>query len=91
MSEHEMLREVHHALIGDPLDPNAEPGLMQIVKDHHIILHGKHDQPGLIAREARNEKDISDVRSYVNVKVAYAAGALGIIVMIVQYVTGHAH
>ncbi len=41
-----LLRDIHHALVGDPFDP-ARPGLVALVSKHDETLYGKDGRNGL--------------------------------------------
>lgn len=41
-----LLKDIHHALIGDPLNPD-KPGLVAMVGRHELTLYGKNGKNGL--------------------------------------------
>ena len=48
-----ILLDVHHALVGDPLDP-TKPGLVAIVGRHHQALYGAEEKGGSAHLFAKN-------------------------------------
>lgn len=50
-----LLLDVHHALVGDPLDPE-KPGIVAIVGRHHAALYGHEERGGLVADNARYKR-----------------------------------
>jgi hypothetical protein len=50
------LKEIHTALIGNPLDPNAPPGVVTMVRHHETTLYGKTGKNGLVGDNMRYKK-----------------------------------
>ena len=59
----QLLKEIHEALIGNPLDPNAAPGLVTMVERHNFTLYGIEGKGGLVSDNAKYKR--------------YLAGAMG--------------
>jgi hypothetical protein len=51
-----LLKEIHAALIGDPLNPNSPPGLVTMVERHNFTLYGKSGKNGLAGDNRRFNK-----------------------------------
>src|ERR1035441_6593115 len=55
-----LLKEIHSALIGNPLDPNAPPGVVTMVERHNYTLYGNRDgktgKDGLVGESQRYKK-----------------------------------
>jgi hypothetical protein len=51
-----LLKEIHDALIGNPLDPNAPPGVVTMVERHNHTLYGKSGKNGLVGDNLRYKK-----------------------------------
>jgi hypothetical protein len=47
-----MLTDIHHSLVGDPLDLN-KPGLVALVARHNYTLYGKTGKNGLVGDNNR--------------------------------------
>lgn len=78
------LDDIHEALVGNPLDPKAPPGLIATVLRHHVDLYGEKDSkiPGM-------KDDLVNVKTTQNEwkwKAAGVLAALGIVAEGLRYV-----
>lgn len=58
LSRLEKMDEIHTALVGNPLNPEAKPGLIHRVNRHDQILFGTDEEPGGLAAESKSIKKV---------------------------------
>lgn len=53
--KNKLILEMHHALVGDPFDPQ-KPGISALVGRHHMALYGPDESTGLVADSVKYKR-----------------------------------
>lgn len=82
-----LVKELHRAVVGDPLDKHAPPGVLTQIADHHETLYGNRakDIEGLVPQHNIMWKERAKVFAVVGAGVVLCGG----VTWLLNFLKGH--